>query len=519
MSDDLEIRKAERTRIKVKIGMSGVYNSGKTKGALRLAYGLCGKKWDKIIVVSSEPNQSADIYANEFCDDTNQYSVIDLTQNKDYSPEQYIRALRLAESGGFEVVILDTITHEWDDILDSVDRDNKAAEAQNKKLFGNGWLENGARHKAFLQAIMTSSCHVILTCRQDEEIVMVTENGKQRRKVVGMKDLTRKNWTYDLNFHFILEAETHLATTNVDKSGMFINEKGVVPFLIDESIGERIREWANIGVDVAAEKNDLIYNIGKSESGVDLGIYWDGASAGLHKNVEIQQAFLKRAIEVVDNAKNGKELAKGYKLSPQFMHDDAVLKKTILQKAIQLVPEHETIAELAEFWEDMCNKDNPALPFVKADKPFYDVVRAHQQGLVQWESFKKADDFASIYKLLPCKPTETDKAYIKKAALELIGGFNSEEDFSAACVAIVGNNVKSEPHIPPSIPFLKEDKEFVGAIFKMLQEIKDRPPVEIELPDFNVGSKTVPSNTGTGNKRREVTKVKFPKKGDKGDKK
>lgn len=499
MGEELEIRKAERTKLKVKVGVSGLPNSGKTIGALKIAYGLCGD-WNKVVVISSEPNKSADIYAHDLCqDDEHQYSIIDLVEGRDYSPEMYVKALRKAEEGNFEVVVIDSISHAWGEILESVDRAKKATEEAGGKVWGKEWMVEGARHKIFIHELMTSNLHVIMTCRQTEDVRMVDDGkGKQKRKTVGLKDVTKENWGHDLTLHFIIDAETHEVTASVDRSHLFLDKEGLpFSFKIDESTGQKIKEWANIGIDKASEKNNALYNISKEEDGMMLGILYDAMTPSMRKNSEVQQALRKKAIDVVDLAHTGKELADGYKHIPDFLKEDGDLKKAILNAAVELIPNHKAIVDLAQFWIDMCGavyfvenakrinnepKEIAPLPFVKGDTRFYGNMRLQQQSIVKWSEIKNAEELATTFKLLPCKAEASEMADIKKRASELMRECTSATQLESTVLSLIGNN---QGTVAVSIPFLREDKEFTGSIKVILEEIKSRPPAPIDdLPDF-----------------------------------
>ena len=100
----MQIIKAERKQSKIKLAISGASGSGKTYSTLQLAYGLCGS-WEKVCLIDSE-NFSASLYSN-----LGSFNIINL--EFPFSPERYIQAIKLAEDGGMEVIIIDSITQEW----------------------------------------------------------------------------------------------------------------------------------------------------------------------------------------------------------------------------------------------------------------------------------------------------------------------------------------------------------------------------------------------------------------------
>ena len=58
----MQLRQSMRKAAKMRLALSGASGSGKTYGALLIAYGMTGD-WSKIAVIDSE-NCSADLYAH-----------------------------------------------------------------------------------------------------------------------------------------------------------------------------------------------------------------------------------------------------------------------------------------------------------------------------------------------------------------------------------------------------------------------------------------------------------------------
>ena len=100
-----QLRKAERRKAKIRLGLSSVSGGGKTYSALLIAKGLVGN-WDKVCIVDTE-NGSADLYSH-----LGGYNVITLSEP--FTPESYIDALMTCEQEGIECVVFDSITHEWE---------------------------------------------------------------------------------------------------------------------------------------------------------------------------------------------------------------------------------------------------------------------------------------------------------------------------------------------------------------------------------------------------------------------
>jgi hypothetical protein len=235
----LQLRKAQKQKAKLRIGLAGTSGSGKTYSALLLANGLTS--WEKICVIDTE-NGSADLY-----DSLGSYNVI--TLEAPFSPERYIEAIKAAEAASMEVIIVDSITHEWDGkggCLEIVDQ-----------LGGRyqDWSKVTPRHSAFVQSILQSHCHVITTVRRKQDYEMTKDqNGKIKVEKAGLKEITREGFEYELTLSFALN-QSHLALASKDRTGVFADKP---EFVISVTTGETLKNWAETGVtDIMVDDKQL----------------------------------------------------------------------------------------------------------------------------------------------------------------------------------------------------------------------------------------------------------------------
>jgi hypothetical protein len=226
----LQLRKAERSKVKLKIGMGGISGSGKTYSALLMASGI-SSSWDKIAVIDTE-NMSADLYAH-----LGSYNVITITPP--FTPEKYIEAIKLCEDSGMEVVIIDSCTHVWNG-------EGGLLEYQ-AELGGRyqDWKKTTPRYQRWLNAILQSKCHMICTTRRKTTYSMETENGKSKVTKKGLDDEIRGGFEYEMSLTFGLDinnfAESEKNRTTIFKDG--------VAFKITSDTGRALMEWANTGVE------------------------------------------------------------------------------------------------------------------------------------------------------------------------------------------------------------------------------------------------------------------------------
>ena len=142
--------KAVKTQAKLRMAISGPSGSGKTYTALRIARGLGAK----IALVDSEFG-SASKYADKF-----EFDVCDISTNK--HPRQYINAIKDAVAAGFDVLIIDSITHAWEATKGEVD---KVAAASRSANTYTAWKEGTKIWDELKNAIASAPIHVIATMR------------------------------------------------------------------------------------------------------------------------------------------------------------------------------------------------------------------------------------------------------------------------------------------------------------------------------------------------------------------
>jgi hypothetical protein len=242
----MELRKAERRQAKIKMGLQGPAGSGKTMSALLLAFGMTGD-WSKVAVIDTE-NNSADLYAH-----LGNFHVLPLAQP--FSPERYIEAIDVCEKANIEVVIIDSISHEWEGTGGVLDIHGA--------MIGNSftnWAKVTPRHNAFVQKILQTPCHIIATIRSKQDYVLSEKNGKMVPEKVGLKGVTREGVDYEMTLVFELDLK-HQATATKDRTGMFMDKP---QFQISKQTGERISYWCQSGKSV-----DSVINLIKAATTIE----------------------------------------------------------------------------------------------------------------------------------------------------------------------------------------------------------------------------------------------------------
>ncbi len=233
----MQLRKSERKKAKIRLALQSPSGAGKTMSALLIAKGMTGGNWNKIAVIDTE-NNSSDLYAH-----LGEFNVLQL--DAPFTPEKYMKAIEACENAEMEVIIVDSVSHEWESIL-----------SIHSNMTGNSftnWGKVNPRHNAFVQRMLQSKCHIIGTIRSKQDYVLAEKNGKYVPEKHGLKGVTRDGMDYE--FTVVLELDlSHNATSTKDRTGLFM---GNPPFIPTEETGKIILDWCNEGTDLPTIKKKI----------------------------------------------------------------------------------------------------------------------------------------------------------------------------------------------------------------------------------------------------------------------
>lgn len=227
----MKLHKSQRQKAKIKIAIQGPSGSGKTYSSLLLAKGLANGDLSKVVVIDTE-NGSSNLYSHQ-----GNYNV--LTMKSPYSPERYITAIDTCLDAKMEVIIIDSISHCWDYLLDF-----------HSSLQGNSftnWAKVNPRQKAFLEKILQSPAHIIATMRTKQDYVLNLKDGKYVPEKVGLKAIQRDGVEYEFTIVFNVDAE-HNTKASKDRTNLFVSAP---EFKISEATGSKILEWCDAPTDTS----------------------------------------------------------------------------------------------------------------------------------------------------------------------------------------------------------------------------------------------------------------------------
>lgn len=229
--------KATRKKVKLRIALAGPSGSGKTLSSLLIAKGLGGK----IACIDTEKG-SASLY-----DHIVPFDVLEL--QPPYSPERYIEAIQEAEKAGYETLIIDSTTHEWNGAGGVLELLEAVAKAKYRGNSWSAWNEMTPRHRAFIDAMLQSDMHIIATGRSKTETAQAEEGGKKKVVKLGMKIEQRDGFEYEFTTVLDLVHDGHYALASKDRTGLFVGDAKPVT----EETGKMLLAWLNAGISAQLE--------------------------------------------------------------------------------------------------------------------------------------------------------------------------------------------------------------------------------------------------------------------------
>ena len=236
----LQIRKAQREGAKMLIGFAGVSGSGKTYTALQFAYGLANYDSSKIGLLDTE-NRRGSLYSDIIKDQSGivqPFLIGDLYPP--FSPARYIEAIKEFQAAGVQVLIIDSVTHEWEG-------EGGASEIAEKNLLGRqpNWSLAKMHHKKFVNQLLLSDMHVIVCVRAREKTKpMKNSQGKTEFVDCGLQAIQEKNFMFEMTASLMMENEGR--TPNVIKCPSDLQQYlGRGNGYITPEDGKAVRDWVD----------------------------------------------------------------------------------------------------------------------------------------------------------------------------------------------------------------------------------------------------------------------------------
>jgi len=183
----LQIKKATKTQSRLRLALVGISGSGKTYSSLQIAAGL----GQRVLLLDTE-HGSASKYADEF-----QFDVLEL---ESFDPRTYIEAIELGEGEGYDVLIVDSLSHAWSGKGGALELVDQAARRNSSGNSFAAWRDVTPLHNRLIDKIVGCRSHLIATMRAKTEYVQEKdERGKTIIRKVGLAPVQRDQMEYEFD--------------------------------------------------------------------------------------------------------------------------------------------------------------------------------------------------------------------------------------------------------------------------------------------------------------------------------
>jgi hypothetical protein len=241
----LKIENASREGAKTVTAFAGVSGSGKTYSAILYAYGLAKRRADKVGFLDTE-NRRGRLYA-DILPGKAQFLIADM--GAPFSPARYAEAIKQFEAAGVEVLVIDSVTHEWEGIggCDDIANDGVPPGKPGR------WNKAKREHKKFMDTMLQSSMHIVVCVRAREKTKIDKDSqGKTIFIPQGIQPVQEKNFMFEMTASLMMDDQG--ARQDVLKCPAALQ-----PFLgrgtgyIGIQDGESVRAWIDGGTPVNKE--------------------------------------------------------------------------------------------------------------------------------------------------------------------------------------------------------------------------------------------------------------------------
>ena len=242
----MAFQEAVKAKSWLRLAIQAPSGGGKTFSALRVATGMQEEMKkngvDTMIGVIDTEHGSASLYADRF-------KFVTDTMKKPYSIDQYIQSMREAFKAGIKILIIDSLSHAWQELLEEIDK------LANTKYKGNtfrAWSEGTPKQRKLVEAILAYPGHIIATMRAKTEYSVQHDGNKTVIQRVGLQAEQGKGIEYE--FSMLWEGDiNHNFHCTKDRTGKYQDQILEMP---GEEVGTDLIQWLNTGADLTQEKKD-----------------------------------------------------------------------------------------------------------------------------------------------------------------------------------------------------------------------------------------------------------------------
>jgi hypothetical protein len=237
----MSFRKAQKEQGKLRLAIGAPAGCGKTWTSLAIATALgrmtreSGLGEGRIALIDSERG-SSELYADTFS--------FDVCNLDSFSPLEYVAKIRDAERAGYDLIVIDSLSHAWAGKDGALEQQTRASQAQGANKF-TAWASVTPKQNQLIDAMTGSSSHVIATMRQKTEFVQEKdEAGKVQIRKVGLQFVQRDQIDFEFTLVGEIDREHTMTISKTRIKTIPLNSQHEKP---GESLARELWSWLRSG--------------------------------------------------------------------------------------------------------------------------------------------------------------------------------------------------------------------------------------------------------------------------------
>ncbi|PFB39833.1 hypothetical protein CN404_30650, partial [Bacillus thuringiensis] len=209
-----QVTEAKREKMKAVIGFIGCSGSGKTGSSLLTAFGMMQEAypdlseeelWKKIGVIDTEHERSK-LHVGLVYGEVKIGNFLHINFTPPYTTERYNEAVRVMKQAGVEVIIIDSLSHNWQGEGGIVETHG----GMSGNSFQN-WGKLAPETTKLIKTLTQNDVHILATLRTKTEYVVESDsNGRMAPRKVGTKPVQKDEMEYEFMLNFVIDIE-HVA--------------------------------------------------------------------------------------------------------------------------------------------------------------------------------------------------------------------------------------------------------------------------------------------------------------------
>lgn len=285
----LNIRPVKRGGSKVILGFAGPSGTGKTYTALQVARGMVNSP-SEIGFLDTE-NKRGSLYADIL---DGAFMIGDLYAP--FSPQRYSDAIKEFQEAGVKVLVIDSISHEWEGDGGCEDIANAPILAGKRMA---DWKKAKSEHKKFMNTLLFCDMHIICCIRAREK----TDFKNPSMPVsLGIQPICEKNFMFELTASVLLEDEGK-SQKHLKVPSFLLNYFGDGKTYLTKELGKSIMKWVDGGEkedsDITKIRSEMLMACENGLQAVER--IWDSLSIDMKTKMKPYMDTIKESAKAYDS--------------------------------------------------------------------------------------------------------------------------------------------------------------------------------------------------------------------------